>query len=396
MKKYDTVEDYLEVISGFRDIVTAKPKNTWMFSFDPIISLARYDVDVLTSMCEATSVAKALTERQGELACKILLKYQRQLAAKGIDVSPIERPVWRTTLRKMDYTRSLTIKNDVIALQFPYTTELIEQIRGFRKDSQGSCLFDKEKKQWNIALTEFNLSWMHAWAASHGFTIGEEVTELNNKIMAAEQTPYAIELFCNGTSLDISNCPDSLREYVNTTLGGFEFSNLLRLVDASSDLGFTINDDLAQAVIQEWGPRFLRIANHREVKINTDTGTDDDHLADVLSYAVTTGRLPVVIYEPDLSIRLFQRLKELYPMEQILDVGNGKNVLERITPETKFIYTVKPIKVLEHIPMLVSSAGMIFGGDKQTMLQRSSKVVYTAADVYNKGQTGKKVVKIAG
>jgi hypothetical protein len=396
MKKYDTVEDYIEVISGYRDVVTGKPKSSWMFSFDPIINLARYDVSVLTSMCEATHTAKPLTERQGELACKILLKYQRQLAAKGVDVSPVERPVWRNKLRKMDYTKSLTIKDDTIVLQFPYSTDLIERLRAFRKDSQGRCVFDKEKKQWHIALTEYNLNYCHAWAASNGFTIGDEVVELTGKIEQVEQQPYAIELFCNGTSLDIRNCPDSLREYIETKLGGFAFDNLLRLVDASSDLGYSIDEDLSQAVIQEWGTRFLRIASHREVKINSDVGIDEDHLASVLDYAVKVGRLPVVIYEPDLSVRLLQRLKELYPEEQIIDVGNSKSVQERITPETKFIYTVKPIKDLEHIPMLISTSGMIFGGDKQTMLQRSSKVVYTAADVYTKGNTGKKVIKIAG
>jgi hypothetical protein len=396
MKKYDTVEEYIEVISGYRDVVTGKPVNTWMFSFDPIISLARYDVGVLTSMCESTTTSKALTERQGELACKILLKYQRQLATKGIDVSPIERPVWRTKLRKMDYTKSLTIHDDNIVLQFPYSTELIERLRTFRKDSQGRCAFDKEKKQWLIALTEYNLNYCHAWAASNGFTIGEEVTALVNKIEQLEQQPYAIELYCNGTSLDIRNCPESLRDYVETHLGGFAFDNLLRLVDASSDLAYTIDEDLSQAVIQEWGTRFLRIATNREVKINSDVGINEDHLMSVLDYAVKVGRLPVVIYEPDLSIRLFQRLRELYPDEQIVDVGNGKNVTGRITADTKFIYTTKPIKDLDHIPMLISSSGMIFGGDKQTMLQRSSKVVYTAADVYTKGNTGKKVIKIAG
>jgi hypothetical protein len=393
MKTFPTVEEYIEVIAGYRDIVTGKPSTNWFFAFEPIISLARYDVDVLTSMCESSVAGKALTEKQGELACKIILKYQRQLANKSVDVSPVEKPVWRHTLRKMDYSRKLSIANDKLILRFPYTTKLIEELRAFRKDSQGNCVFDKDNRCWIIGLTEYNLNWVHTWASVNQFEIEPDVNYLVAKIAELEATPYAIELQCNGEQLEIANAPDSLVAYVNEHLGGFGFDNLQRLVDASSDLGYTINEDLEQAVMQQWGARFLSLAKHKELRIDSNAGVTDDDFASVLEYALEVGRTPVVIYEPDLSLNLFNRLKELYP-DQTLDVGNGRNVLDRLTPEIKFIYTIKPIRVLESIPMLVSSAGMIFGGDKQIMMQRANKVVYTSADVYNKNNTGRKVVKL--
>lgn len=394
MKTFITVEDYIEVIGGARDIVTGKLTSSWFMSLDPIISLARYDVDVLQSMCESTLASKPLTERQGDLACKIILKYQRQLANKGVDVSPVETPAWRVPLRKMDYSRSLDIQDDKIALRFPFVTKLVEDLRAFRKDSQGSCEFDREAKVWKIGLTEYNLTWLHTWASANEFKIGEQVQYLIDKMLEVEQSGFAIELYCNGTSLDISNCPDSLRDYINTKLGGFGFDNLATLVDYSGELGYTIQDDLKQAVMQQWGPRFLQLASHRDVKINPNTGMADDDFASVLDYAIQVGRTPVVIYEPDLSLKMFNRLKELYPAEQILDVGNGKFVLDHLTPEIKFIYTVKPMRVLDRIPLLISSAGMIFGGDKQLMMQKAGKAIYTAAEVYNKKQTGQKVIKI--
>ena len=96
MIRYTHVEDYLEVIAGLKDPATlAKNNSNWFTEFDPIISLARYDVSVLESMSEAVSTGKALTERQGELAVKIVAKYQRQLAQKGIDVEPVLNPQWR-------------------------------------------------------------------------------------------------------------------------------------------------------------------------------------------------------------------------------------------------------------------------------------------------------------
>lgn len=394
MKKYSTVEEYLEVLAGYRDPVTSKVNTNWFFSFEPIISLARYDVNVLTSMSDTVISNKPLTEKQAALLCKILLKYQRQFAAHGIDVSPIETPTWRATPRKMDYTRSLSIENDKIVLRFPFNTKSIDDIRTFRQSCQGSAVFDRDAKAWIIGLTEYNVNWLHTWAKANEFEIGAELESLNNQILAMEQTPYSIELQYGPEQLEISNCPQSLREYVTEQLGGFGHDNLLRLVDASSLLGITIEDDLRTVINQNWGSRFLQLASNTEVRVNPDARTVDDDLASVLDYAVQVNRLPVVIYEPDLSERLLLQLRKLYPAEDILTVGNMKN--PAIDASKKFIHTHKPLRSLERIPMLISSAGMIFGGDKQYMSQVSEKIVYVAAEVYNTGgSAGNKTRKVS-
>lgn len=384
MKKYSTVEEYLEVLAGYRDPVTSKVNTNWFFSFDPIISLARYDVNVLTSMSEAVTQNKALTEKQGTLLCKIILKYQRQFAAKSIDVSPVENPVWRIPLRKMDYTRSLDIENDKIALRFPFSTKLIDDIRTFRQTCQGNAVFDRERKAWIIGLTEYNLNWLHTWAVSNEFEISDTVNHLNQVILDAEQIPYRIELRYGEQELEITNCPASMRDYVNEHLGGFAHDNLLRLVDASGPLGITIEDDLRTVIHQNWGSRFLQLASHTEVRVDPSYTTVDDDLTSVLDYAVQVNRLPVVIYEPDLSERLLKQLCKLYPEEDIQVIGNAKNPV--IDSNRRFIHTHKPLRSLERIPMLISSAGMIFGGDKQYMSQASEKIVYVAAEVYNTGR----------
>ena len=73
MQKFPHVEDYLEIINGNRDSVTGK-----LFSIferiDPIVSLARYDVKVINSMATASAIGNALTDKQAELACKLILK----------------------------------------------------------------------------------------------------------------------------------------------------------------------------------------------------------------------------------------------------------------------------------------------------------------------------------
>lgn len=85
MKTFPYIEDYLEIINGDRDPATGKIYGLFD-STQPIVSLARYDVSVLASMSSATQSGRALTDRQAELAVKIILKYQKQLEKLGIGV----------------------------------------------------------------------------------------------------------------------------------------------------------------------------------------------------------------------------------------------------------------------------------------------------------------------
>lgn len=391
MQKFSTVEDYIEVIAGMRDIATGKKSTNWFFGFQPIISLARYDTDVLDSMSQSATNGQALTERQGELACKIILKYQRQLAAKSVDVSPVTDPQWRLPLRKMDYSKRLYIENDVMYLKFPYDTTAITRIREFKKTSQGTVEFSSENKVWKIALTEYNLSWCYAWANSNQFEIDPAVEQLFNMITAAEQNQYSINLVCNDNGLDITNCPNSLRNYIQNTAGGFGMDNLIYLVDNSANLGYGIDEALMEAVIQEYGIRFATLATNRELRINPESRTVNDDFASVLDYAERVGRLPVVVYEPDLSERLLNKLVERYPADQLI-FGNG--LVTDVAPTVKAVHTIKPIRNMDPIPLLVSSAGMVFGGDKQTMIQHAEKIVYVAAEVYNTTNTRAKIKKL--
>jgi hypothetical protein len=379
MITYTTVEDYLEVIAGLKDPVTLKKSATQSFfgEFDPIVSLARYDTDVLNSMSTAANEGRALTEKQGELAVKIVVKYKRQLSAKGINVAPIEeKPQWRLALRKMDYTRRLGVAGDEIVLNFPYSTELIDELRTFKRDSQGSGEWDKDNKQWRFALTEYNLVWLTAWAEIREFEFDAEARRLNQLIRDCEASPYQIELQLTDTGCDITNCPDTLRDYINTNLGGFELENLLRLVDVSAQLGYTVSGEIADLIVAGTNPRFYNLATSREVKLDPTTVSDD--LASVLDYADRTERWPVVVYEPDLSGKLLAQLRSL--RAGVVEVArNVKN--PNWDSGFKYLHVVTPVST-QKIPLLISSAGMIYGGDKSLMVQQAEKIVYCSAEVY--------------
>ena len=394
MKTFPTVEDYLEVIAGIREVTTGKKKTTlWFSDFDPIINLARYDTDVLNSMSTTANEGRALTEKQGELAVKIVLKYKRQLAAKEVDISPVEAgPVWRMPLRKMDYIRKLDIVDDRITVVFPFNNQLIDGLRDFRKESQGHGEWDKERKVWSFALTEYNLVWLKTWAEQNQFEITNEVLRLDAMVAEVEKTAYAIELrYVNG-ELTIANCPETLQSYIDTHLGGVHNDNLFRLVDMSPVLGYTVSNEIADMIVAKTSPREFSLITNRELKVNPESIQNGDNLASVLDYADLTQRWPVVIYEPDLSGKLLAQLRTL--REGVVEVPRTVKVNERYWDNGfKYIHVEAPV-TNKSIPLLISSAGMMYGGDKSLMVQNSEKIVYCAAEVYNK-KPESKVEKLA-
>lgn len=390
MITFKTVEEYIEVIAGERDAVSGKLKGGW--ANEPLISLARYDVEVVRKMSEQCMNNIAMTQRQAQLATKIILNYKRQLGNKNIDVAPVETPVYRNPLRELDYSCRLYIDNDYLCLRFPYNTKLIESIRAFGKESQGKSQWAPDDKVWKIALTEYNLNWVATFAELNNFEISQEIKDLVNTVMAVEQTGYRIELTINNGQLEIVNAPEALQEYISTHIGELTGDNLIKLVDYSAILGYTVDASIEEALAAEYGFRFVHLATNRELKLDPSSMFVDNQFNSVLDYAIACNRLPVYVYEPDLSRKLLAQLKERFVPEQILEVNNSKTV--EPTDQTLVVYTVKPVKG-RRIPMLISSAGMIYGGEKEYMVQDAEKIVYCAAEVYNKRSGTMGVKKLA-
>ena len=116
MVTYTHVEDYLELLAGY-DL--SNSHSAIIFPSYKQISLARYDVAIVDSMSAHTVFAGALTDRQAELCVKIVLKYRRQFAKLGIDVSPVENPQFRLPPRKLDRSRRIWLDESKIVIRFP-------------------------------------------------------------------------------------------------------------------------------------------------------------------------------------------------------------------------------------------------------------------------------------
>jgi hypothetical protein len=379
MKTFTYVEDYLEVINGDRDPATGKIYGLFD-STQPIVSLARYDVSVLASMSSATQSGRALTDRQADLAVKIIQKYRKQLEKLDINIAPIDNPKYRLGIRTIDRRKLLYIKNDHIVLQFPYETKLIDDLRDLAKLSQGSWRFASEPKAWHLAITETNVTAANGFATNHEFEISNEFKTYVQEIVQCEQTPYEIKLVETEIGLTIQNAPNGLTEAVNNYCG-FDSSNIDTLVDNSAIYGYTVDKNIVQTIATKHSPRVCNLMTAQESKFTPDS--DDTIYRDLVKYAEVTGRYPIYVYEPDLTGRLYKNfVSQYFDPDDVYQIKHLKP--ETVTVHKKVIYFHKYMAAWDQpVPLLVSGQGMMHGGEKTLLLQRAEKVVYFATEVYN-------------
>jgi hypothetical protein len=372
MLTYPYVEDYLEVLAGY------DPSTTTMVIFPTkkdIISLARYDYQIVDSMANATMFGGSLTDRQGELVIKLVLKYRRQFTKVGIDITPVENPQWRVPLRKIDRARSLWIEDGNLLIKFPYDQDQINELREFKSDSQGSAKWNNHKKVWQFGITEYNVNWLVSWAQSKDFSIQPDVIDLFNQILACEAQPYSIELVNTEHGLTITNASDSLLEYIDSHVGGLTQDNLVKLIDYAGVLGYTVSSSLLEESSRTWGMALEYIGTKHKSHISP---LDNPNAWDwVLDYAELTQRYPICVYDPGLITD--ELVLERFSEQDIVRFDhNGKTKTSDYDPyNVKIIYARKIPGAWEFpVPLLVSTTEMMYGGKRLEWLNRAEKIVY--------------------
>lgn len=370
MKTFPTVEDYLEVIAGKRDIAQGNVKSPgWLgYDFAPIVNLARYDTEFLDSVTDHTLGAGALTDRQADLAVKLISKYQRQLASKGIDTEPMVTPQYRKPLRMIDRSRRCWVDGDHMVLKFPYETKMIQQLREMLQQRQGFAHFVKEEKMWHIALSEFNVNFVVAWAVANQFEISQELLSIMDEILAVEKQGFAIQLSRINGQLTIENAEQSLLDYLAEQGVELKEENLLRLADLGSELGYTVSDSLWEEVDRIAGADisvFIRKSSYELIG-------NFEQIPRLFAYAQLVNRLPMIVFDPSAS-GSDQNYLELLGAENVAVQGNKNKINATDAP---VIWTHKVMRELDNIPLLVSHVGLLAGAEKSLMVQNSRKIIY--------------------
>lgn len=369
MLQFTHVEDYLELLAGF----DPTSSSLLLTPATPKFSLARYDTAIVTNMASSTIWGQsALTDRQGELAVKLILKYRRQFTNHGIDITPVESPVWRMPLRKVDRESRVWIDNEKILVKFPYDQRKIEEIRQLRDTGQGSAVFDRDNKVWQLGITEYNVNFIVTWAGANSVEVDAEVSALFDQLIICENQPYEIKLVRTDNGYEITNAAASLQEYVAEHIG----HDFIRLIDHAGILGYAVGADLLEEASSRYGQALEYIGTKHTVQLEPRL-----ELADWLfDYAELTNRYPICIYDPS-PLPMNQTLLDLSRFDDADIVRfdlNGKTSTSNYDPyNVKVVYAKKLPKNWDFpIPLLVSTQQMMYGGRKLDWINRAEKIVY--------------------
>lgn len=364
MLKFNHVEDYIETLAGY-DPGSGIVFNTGKYTF----SLARYDVQIVESMAASTLWNnQALTDRQGELAVKLVIKYKRQFANQGVDIGPVEEnPQWRFPLRTIDRSLRIWREGDDLLAKFPYNSAWIEEFRKLKDAAQGRSQWDPEAKVWRLGVTEYNVNWLVTWGQMNKFDIDSKVLDLYTKVIAAENDRYEIKLVQLTDRFEITNAADSLIEYVEDKLGGFGLDNLVRLVDAAGVLGYTVDPDIDS-------PELLNLFG--EKRLVHVPSTEQGSLDLIFDYAELTGRWPVCIYNPGTTQTI--DLSRFADDEVVrFDAAGRTKTADYNYYNLKIVYASKiPKGWAWPIPLMVSTVEMMYGGARLEWVNRAEKIIH--------------------
>jgi len=329
------VEDYIIFIAGITG--------------DSPISLARYDKPIVASFAVQIHRGVALTDKQAQLALKLVHKYRKQIGQLAQQVCVSDVLNFRLGIRQVDRNKRAFIDSGKIILKFPYETELINQIKKFAQTSNGNFWFNYDRKEWHIAITEDNVNWLYTVAKNNDINLDQTIADLFDKILVVEQSPYAIELTLDPDRpnfLKIINAAESLNQYIEQHLGGFAMNNLLTLVDNASVLGYQINETLIKCIADEFTGLQQRILTNKSI----DVTAQDFDLEEILVYARKTNRLPVYVYGA-------------------LDKPSSNEIVN-VTVKTDLGFTAPKL--------FVSLTGILIGQKRQSWVANSEKVIITS------------------
>lgn len=372
MQTFPYIEDYLELLGGY----------TTSNGLHCQIKLARYDISIVGNMSSNTSYGQSLTDRQADLAVKLILKYRKQFLKHRVDVTPAENPRYRLPLRKVDRTATARVENDLVVLRFPYNRPMIDQLQDQRTVSKGRMEYFRKDREWQIALTEPNVKWIFEWCSVNNFEIDPQLQELYDIVESAEATPYEIKLIKTDTGYVITNASPSLNQYIEQELGGFVSDNTINLIDNAGRMGYTIDDIIWQQDLMISNPMrsaLEYIGGKHRCYIDPDPTMIDW----ILDYAELTDRYPIYIYDPNSNDHFQTSINERFDSTEIVIFDKlGQTSTRHYTPESvKIMYAIKiptswNMPSNSKIPLVISTVEMMYGGRRMDLINKAEKVVY--------------------
>lgn len=361
LEKFESVEEYILFIAGYlkRPSESTHPQQHHMNSSP--INLARYDVSVVNNFAHQIHDKIGFTPKQCDLAGKIIVKYRRQMAKAGIDVTPVENGTATVgPLREIDYSRHISIEEDSIKIRFPFDQLLVQKMRTYGKnESHGSAVWDHEKRYWNLALTEYNVMWTNKnLIQDHQFEADKEFINLYK--ICKQATGNVPKLKLDNDKIYMENCPSSLENFLVDKVGDFTLNNMVKLIDYAGVCGFGVSKKLLEKVPNN---KLHTYFVNQEIVVETPEENDINNLVE---YIKMSERFPVVTYSTGHDVALYNRLTKEFGKKCVLNVS-AISELDDLDQQT--------------IPLLVTNTGLVRSGTtRQRLFQMSERIVFFYKD----------------
>jgi hypothetical protein len=155
------------------------------------IRTSQYDTQIATSLgSQAVMSGRALTEKQGQLAIRLLDKYKQQFLSAGFKdiLEDIKSPNFKKPFRIVENKKTVFIEDNKISIKFPFDQTLVTALREISNLST-FCKpsFDGEAKLWRMELNEDSLSFVENNLIPKEFEISSEIMNLIEQIQVVRE-----------------------------------------------------------------------------------------------------------------------------------------------------------------------------------------------------------------
>ena len=193
-------------------------------------------------------------------------------------------------------------------------------------------------------MTEYSIVFAMQLGKAYDFKIDPTLELLHDKIVDLEKTDdYKIQLDIVDGQVVLLNAANDLLEYINSQCGGLKIDNLIRLIDMSSVLGYTVSTGVLSFLTTLVPGNLAKYFVSRFINVDKS----DTPLDEIMQYASLTNRLPVHIY--DTSTPKKDQDNVIYLNNKSSNVGN--------------------------IKLMISPSPILVGGRKQTWLTNAEKII---------------------
>jgi hypothetical protein len=381
LKTFDTLDDAIIQLNKF-----CQGKDYRAEKVVRDIYPARYDHSPILNIAKQVEAGAGFTDRQHELAVKLVVKYRRQWKKLGYDVSNInlDTPVKDPIRHDVDRTHRIDVSGNKIIVKFPFKPKLITMIYEHQKQAFGKTDWNKPAKQWELAVTAENTYWANRFAVEHKFSKSEAFTDLVKQVDAAFDYK-SIQLDIVGRKLVLHNAPETMLDWIHRNIGRIEMRNFKKIVAAANLLAITLSDEVAEYIVRNY-PNLFRVLLQRQSHINPSVESLNDLMLKVKQLDYDN----VVFFISDQSEkeRVFEAVKTIMPNYHVWTDFSVPLANENKDDNKKITITNKI--GAGSTDLIITFAGFMASQGRKAWFNNAVKIIYYCPDL---DHTIKKIIK---